>query len=240
MKRRPPSAIARWERSRAGSIVHAPGCRICSPSTAPTTSVRIIRRAQFCRRAGAAHPPRASPASIQAREEALAQPNRGECTRAPENRAEWYLRYRRRTAPNESDDDRDHEQDDRNDEDDFCDLDRETCDPAKAEYGRNQRNDQKRQSPTEHGSAPSLSKCAQLRATLFNKRPNAGMFRRRPVVGTVRTHLTDLRMHVLGEPVGRHVMAQPALLGLAVDHGPRGRELIADPDIVDEAGDVGV
>src|SRR5262249_17746039 len=69
---------------------------------------------------------------------------------------------------------------------------------------------------------------------------NAGMFRRRPVVGTVRTHLTDLRMHILGEPVGRHVMAQPARLRLAVDEGPRGRELIAESDIVDEAGDVGV
>src|SRR6516164_3653862 len=59
MRRRPPSATARWERSRAGSIVHAPGCPICSPSTAPTTSARITRRAQFCRRAGVADPPRA-------------------------------------------------------------------------------------------------------------------------------------------------------------------------------------
>src|SRR5262249_13065385 len=115
----PPSRMARWERSRAGSIVHARGCRICSPSTAPTTSVRIIRRAQFCRRAGAADPPRAYPASIQEIEEALARPNPGESTRAPENRAEAYLRNRRRTAPNEGDDGRDHEQGERNDEDGF-------------------------------------------------------------------------------------------------------------------------
>src|SRR6266567_7112410 len=195
MKRRPPSAIARWERSRAGSIVHELGCRTCSPSTVPTTSVRIIRRAQFCPRAGAAEPPRANPASIQDNEEALARPNPGESTRAPENYAEAYSKNRRRTAPNEGDDGGDREQDDRNEEDDFCDLDRETCDPAKAEYGRNQRNDQKRQSPTKHGSAPSLSQraprsaiCAQ-RCSINGQ--NAGMFRRGPVVGTVRTHLTD-------------------------------------------------
>src|SRR5262245_5864912 len=47
-------------------------------------------------------------------------------------------------------------------------------------------------------------------------------------------------MYVLGEPLGRHVMAKAALLRLAVDQGPRGRELIAEPDIVDEAGNVGV
>src|SRR6266436_1405211 len=195
MKRRPPSAIARWERSRAGSIVHALGCRICSPSTAPTTSVRIIRRAQFCRRAGAADPPRAIRHQFRTRKKLLARPNPGESTRAPENYAEAYSRNRRRTAPNEGDDGGDQEQDDRNEEDDFCDLDRETCDPAKAEYGRNQRNAQKRQSPTKHGSAPSLSKRAP-RSAIFAQRcsingQNAGMFRRGPVVGTVRTHLTD-------------------------------------------------
>src|SRR5262249_28890390 len=151
MKRRLPSAIARWERSRAGSIAHAPGCPICSPSTAPTTSARIIRRAQFCRRAGAADPPRAHSASIQVKEEAPARPNPGGSTRAPENHTEAYSRNRRRTAPNEGDDGGDHEQDDRNDEDDFCNLDRETCDPAKAEYGRNQRNDQERQNEQNAG-----------------------------------------------------------------------------------------
>ena len=42
-------------------------------------------------------------------------------------------------------------------------------------------------------------------------------------------------MHVLGEPVGRHLVAEPALLRLAIDDGAGGRELIAEPDIVDEA-----
>src|SRR5262249_44451084 len=69
-------------------------------------------------------------ASIQVKGEALARPNPGESTRAPEKRAAAYSRNRRRTAPNEGDDGGDHEQDDRNEEDDFCDLDRETCDPA--------------------------------------------------------------------------------------------------------------
>src|SRR5215468_6172223 len=47
-------------------------------------------------------------------------------------------------------------------------------------------------------------------------------------------------MHVLGEPVGRHLMAEAALLRLAVDEGARGRELITEADIVDEASDVSV
>src|ERR1700747_3796522 len=80
-------------------------------------------------------------------------------------------RDRRRTAADEGENRRDHEQDDRNKENDLCDLDRKTRDPTKAEDSRNQRNNQKRQSPTKHGGAPSLSKCAQpvfrLRVTLF-------------------------------------------------------------------------
>src|SRR5262249_54885969 len=51
---------------------------------------------------------------------------------------------------------------------------------------------------------------------------------------------SHLRMHVLGEPVGRHLMAEAALLRLAVDEGARGGELIAEADIVDEASDVGL
>ena len=47
-----------------------------------------------------------------------------------------------------------------------------------------------------------------------------------------------LGMHVLGEPVGRQFVAEAALLRLAVDHGAGGGELIAEPDIVDEAGDL--
>src|SRR5215469_3151042 len=50
----------------------------------------------------------------------------------------------------------------------------------------------------------------------------------------------DLRMHVLGEPVGRQLMAEAALLRLAVDEGAGGGELIAEADIVDEASDVSV
>src|SRR6266508_6267822 len=46
-------------------------------------------------------------------------------------------------------------------------------------------------------------------------------------------------MHVLGEPVGRQIVPDAARLGLAVDDGAHGRELIAEPDIVDEAGHVG-
>src|SRR2546430_6595705 len=44
---------------------------------------------------------------------------------------------------------------------------------------------------------------------------------------------TDLGMHVLGEPIGRQLMAQAALPRFAVNHGARGRELIAESDIVD-------
>jgi len=64
---------------KSRAIARAPGCRIFFPSTAPTTSARIIRRAQFCRRAGAADPPRAhsDPASIQDKGEALARPKPG-------------------------------------------------------------------------------------------------------------------------------------------------------------------
>lgn len=49
-----------------------------------------------------------------------------------------------------------------------------------------------------------------------------------------------LGMHVLGEPIGRHLVAEAALLGLAVDEGARRGELEAEPDIIDEARDVGV
>src|SRR6478672_2264421 len=49
-RRPPPSATARWERSRAGSIVRASGCQNSSPSTARTITTRIIQRAGFCRR----------------------------------------------------------------------------------------------------------------------------------------------------------------------------------------------
>src|SRR5262249_25981706 len=93
MKRRPPSAIARWERSRAASIARAPGCRIFFPSMAPTTSARIIRRAQFCRRAGAADPPRArsDPASNHHQGEALARPKTGpEDARALKPVSHWF------------------------------------------------------------------------------------------------------------------------------------------------------
>src|SRR5262249_51409714 len=49
-----------------------------------------------------------------------------------------------------------------------------------------------------------------------------------------------LWMHVLGEPVRRQLMPEPAALGLAVDHCAGGGELIAEPDIVEEAGDLAV
>ncbi len=42
-------------------------------------------------------------------------------------------------------------------------------------------------------------------------------------------------MHVFGEPVGRQIVSEAAFLGLAVDEGARRRELVAEPDIVDEA-----
>src|SRR5215472_14209 len=49
-----------------------------------------------------------------------------------------------------------------------------------------------------------------------------------------------LRMHVFGKPIGRQFMTETALLRLAVDQRASGRELIAEPDIVDEASDVGI
>src|SRR6516164_4931814 len=184
MKRRPPSATARWERSRAASIVRAPGCRICFPSTAPTTSARIIPRAQFSPQAGAADQPSLSDrVSIQGKQEALARSKiRARARTRLKTTRKLTSRNRRRTAADERENRRDHEQDDRNKEDDLCDLDRETRDPTKAEDSRNQRNNQKRQSPTKHGGAPSLSKCAQgvvrLRIVLFINDQCAGMFRR--------------------------------------------------------------
>jgi hypothetical protein len=45
-------------------------------------------------------------------------------------------------------------------------------------------------------------------------------------------------MHVLREPVRRELVAQSALLRLPIDEGARGRELIAQPDIIDEASHV--
>src|SRR5258707_14799710 len=93
-------------------------------------------------------------------------------------------RNRGETAGDEGKNRRDHEQDDRNKENDLCDLDRETRDPTKAEDSRNQRNNQKRQSPTKHGGAPSLSKCAQLvlrlRITLFINDQRARLSRHVP------------------------------------------------------------
>src|SRR5262249_52389549 len=53
-RRPPPSATARWERSRAASIGHAPACRTFSRSRARTISARTTPRAQFSRRGGAA------------------------------------------------------------------------------------------------------------------------------------------------------------------------------------------
>src|SRR5262249_15406698 len=155
-------------------------------------------------------------------------------------------RNRRRTAADERENRRDHEQDDRNKEDDLCDLDRETRDPTKAEDSRNQRNNQKCQSPTKHGGAPSLSKCAQrvlrLRITLFKNDQRAGVFGRvcfwagvgrasrrlAPPAASAACRASHLGMHVLGEPVGRHLMAEAALLRLAVDEGADGGELIAE------------
>ena len=45
-------------------------------------------------------------------------------------------------------------------------------------------------------------------------------------------------MHVFGEPVGRQIVADAGLLGLAIDHRAGGGELVAEPDIVEEAGDL--
>lgn len=45
------------------------------------------------------------------------------------------------------------------------------------------------------------------------------------------------RVHILGEPLGRQMAAEAALHGIAIDHGAGGGELVAEPEIVDEAGD---
>src|SRR4029079_6394629 len=47
-------------------------------------------------------------------------------------------------------------------------------------------------------------------------------------------------VHVAGEPVGRHLVAEATLLGLAVNEGAGRGELEAQPDIVDETRDLGV
>src|SRR5262245_64724194 len=50
--------------------------------------------------------------------------------------------------------------------------------------------------------------------------------------------ITRLWMHVLGEPLGRQLVAKAAVFGLAVDHRAGRRELVAEPDIVEKAGDL--
>ena len=45
-------------------------------------------------------------------------------------------------------------------------------------------------------------------------------------------------MHVLGEPLGRQLVAEPANLCLAVDGSARGGELVSEADIVKKAGDL--
>src|SRR5262249_28435967 len=50
----------------------------------------------------------------------------------------------------------------------------------------------------------------------------------------------SLRVHVFGKPIGRQFMTETALLRLAVDQRVSGRELIAEPDIVDEVSDVSI
>src|SRR5579871_2119493 len=45
-------------------------------------------------------------------------------------------------------------------------------------------------------------------------------------------------MHVFGEPVGRQVVAGAVFFGLAVQERTGGGELVAEADIVDEAGDL--
>jgi len=44
-------------------------------------------------------------------------------------------------------------------------------------------------------------------------------------------------MHVFGEPVGRQIVAGAGFLGLAVEQRAGRRELIAQPEIVEETGD---
>ena len=51
---------------------------------------------------------------------------------------------------------------------------------------------------------------------------------------------TGLRVHVLGEPVGRQLVAEAAVLGFLDHRGADRRELVAEPDIVQETGDLAV
>src|SRR5262249_21836560 len=82
------------------------------------------------------------------------------------------------------------------------------------------------------GNVPRVSFLATVRPASRKPAPLAAS------AVTRAAHLDDLRMHVLGEPVGRQLMAEAALLRLAVDEGAGGGELIAEADIVDEASDV--
>src|SRR4051812_40386394 len=78
-------------------------------------------------------------------------------------------RLDRRPAPAEqADKRRDQEQHHGHEEDDLCDFDREARDSAESEHSSDQRNDQERQSPTEHDGSP--HECAALTAALGRKR----------------------------------------------------------------------
>src|ERR1700722_13830659 len=50
--------------------------------------------------------------------------------------------------------------------------------------------------------------------------------------------MLSLWIDVFGEPVGRQLAAEAARTGIAVDERPERRELIAQPDKVEESGDL--
>src|SRR5213075_3049683 len=61
----------------------------------------------------------------------------------------------------------DQEQHHGNEEDDLCDLDRKPRDSTESEHRGDQRNDQERQSPTEHDGSP--HDCAALKGRVTRK-----------------------------------------------------------------------
>ncbi len=84
------------------------------------------------------------------------------------------------------------------------------------------------------------SRTSAGRAPLRLQRPGKDPLK--VIVGAARRRSWNdrLRMHVFREPVGRQIVAGAAFLGLAVEQRAGGGELIAEPDIVDEAGDLAI
>src|SRR5580704_12603059 len=85
------------------------------------------------------------------------------------------------------------------------------------------------------------SRATACRCTWWCRSPtSAGRARERRRASRRKVSIHRLRMHVFREPIGRQIVAGAAFLGLAVEQRAGGGELVAEPDIVEKAGDLGI